>query len=79
MMAPEAQGGSVVIKLNRKFYDRESIDESIREFSDVFSASIVEGDCFAITITPKPGITARNLGPEFCNHVLAAMKNKNLV
>lgn len=79
-MSIKIEKGNVIINLNKCFYDISSIKESINDFKRVCSARFEDDDsAVRITLKPKERILLKILGHEFCNYVLALMKNKTLV
>lgn len=71
---------TIIVRLNKKFYDINSIEESVNEFSTVCKGCIKnETDDIAVELTPKEGGVADILGYEFSNFVLGLMKNKSIV
>jgi hypothetical protein len=63
-----------VVKLNKAFYSREAIEETIKDYSEVCSAKIEEKNAFLITLEPKEDINLQELCDEFCNYALSMMK-----
>ena len=63
----------VQITLNRNFYNKKTIQEAIRDFSDVCTAKIIN-DNYDVEIEQKENID--NLPQEFSNYVLGLMKNE---
>ncbi len=64
------------IKLCNKFYKKEAISESIKNFEEVCECEILNDD-FEIEIIPKIDDEARLKG-EFCNFVLGVTKDNML-
>lgn len=69
----------VTIKLNKSFYDIDSIKMGIEDFSGPCSAIVNEKERFEIVLKSKGNSDICVLGYEFCNYVLALMKNENIV
>jgi hypothetical protein len=69
----------VTINLNKSFYNVNSIKQTVKDFSGVCSASIKGNDRFEITLKAKVNLDIYILGYEFCNYLLALMKNENIV
>ncbi len=69
----------VTIKLNRRFYNIGSIRRGIKDFSGLCSADVNNAEQFEIVLKSKGGLDVQILGYEFCNYVLALMKNNNTV
>jgi len=61
------------IKLNNKFYDKETVKEALKAFEDVCKGNIID-DAIEVELEADD-----KLKDEFCNYVLGLMKNKNLV
>lgn len=70
--------GTVIVKLNRKFYDAGSIQRALEEFSPLCEGDFSKDD-FEVMLKPKDWKTANKIGYEFCNYVFALMKNNNTV
>jgi hypothetical protein len=64
------------IKLNKKFYNKEAIEEALHEFNEVCKGNVLN-DEIEIELEPKENVNL--LEEEFCNYVLGLMKNKMLV
>lgn len=64
------------IKLNKEFYDEESIGEALRDFDGVCEGRIID-DSIEVELEPKEEV--EQLKEEFCNYVLGLMKNRTLV
>ena len=71
----------VIISLNKDFYDKGAIKETIAEFLDIYLVQIQNEDDknLFISINPKKIKVDETLGYEFCNYVLGLMKNKSIV
>lgn len=68
------------IKLNKRFYKISAINESIKEFENVCRGRVEEDkDFFVVELESKEKAIGNILKYEFCNYVLATMKNNNLV
>jgi len=75
----DTKSGEVIISLNKKFYNQESIEKCAEEFSGICSTKIECKENFEVALKPKGGIDPGTIGYEFCNYLLASMKNENLV
>ena len=76
---PRVTGDEFTISLNRNFYDLGSIRKSLRDFSGVCSGRVLCRRSFDVVIRPLGGGDAERIAHEFCNYVLAMMKNENKV
>lgn len=74
----DKEGKSVRIKLSKDFYDMDSIRKAMEDFSGLCSATI-NREGLEIVLTTKGKSDVKTLGYEFCNYVLALMKNNNIV
>lgn len=75
----DEKANKITIKLNKNFYDINSIKKSIEDFSGLCSAAINDKEQFEIVLKSKNNSYIHMLGYEFCNYVLALMKNKNII
>lgn len=66
----------VKVKLNKQFYNKEIIEETLKDFKRVCTGKILNG-VMEVELKPKENIP--KLKEEFCNYVLGLMKNKTLV
>ena len=67
------------IILNRKFYDESAVRSTLGEFSGVLSGRVsIQGNAIKVTISRIRGNPDVVRG-EFCNYVLASMKNSGLI
>ena len=64
------------IRLNNKFYSKESVEEALKDFEEICKGNILSDD---IEVELKPKESVKQLKEEFCNYVLGLMKNKMLV
>lgn len=64
------------VKLNNKFYNKESVEEALNDFKGVCKGRMLNGD---IEVELEPKEKVKMLKEEFCNYVLGLMKNKMLV
>lgn len=64
------------IKLNKSFYDKESIKDAIVDFKGICNGKILN-DNIEIELIQKEEV--ENLKEEFCNYVLGLMKNRALI
>ena len=69
----------VDIKLNRNFYSSEAIRAAIDDFKNFGKFSISNKNSILVSLKVKDKESINNIGYEFCNYVLALMKNKALV
>ena len=69
----------VEIILNKSFYCVEAVKKAVEDFKEIgnFSVSCDDGILISIKLKNEEGI--ENIGYEFCNYVLALMKNEGLV
>ncbi|MAG50268.1 hypothetical protein CL621_01345 [archaeon] len=69
----------IAFSLNEKFYKKEAIKESLKDFKEVCEGKIErdEQGNFKIILIPKE--ETEKLKEEFCNYVLGLMKNELLV
>lgn len=79
MIEADESSGEVRLSLSRDFYDEESVRRCLEEFSGICSARIGGGDRIEIVLECRDSKVVPVLGQEFCNHLLAAMKNSNSV
>lgn len=63
-----------IIKLSQKFYSKESIEESIKEFSNVLTGKIIDAE-FTIELNINEDYDSENVIDEFKNYALSLMKN----
>ena len=73
------EANKVTLRLSKDFYDIDSIKKAIKDFSGACSVTLNDGERFEIVLNSKGGPDIRILGYEFCNYVLALMKNSNIV
>lgn len=64
------------INLNKNFYSIDAIKEALKDFKGVCKGKILN-DKIKIELKPKGNV--KKIKEEFCNYVLALMKNKTLV
>ena len=64
------------IKLNKEFYDKESVKEALKDFDGVCEGRILN-DSFEVELEPRE--ETEQLKDEFCNYVLGLMKNRTVV
>ncbi len=72
------------ILLNSKFYNKNSVEEALKDFKGVCEGRILNNEPTAINkkdieVELKPKEEIKELEEEFCNYVLGLMKNKMLV
>ena len=75
----ESRGNTVVLRLDKRFYDAASVRSCMDDFSDVCEGSLNDGDSLEITLECGDGQDPEMLGCEFCNYLLAFMKSGNIV
>ena len=70
----------IQFSLNKKFYNEDAIKEALKDFNEVCCGDYkkIKGK-FLITLKSKNEKHSELLKDEFCNYVLALMKNKALV
>ncbi len=70
----------IQFSLNKKFYNEDAVKEALKDFEKVCCGNYrkIKGK-FLITLRPKSEKHFELLKDEFCNYVLALMKNKALV
>jgi len=66
----------IMVKLNKKFYNKKVVEEALNDFKGVCSGKILNND-IEVELSPKEGVV--RLKEEFSNYVLGLMKNKTLV
>lgn len=71
-----AKEKSIRVKLNKQFYNKKVIEDSLKDFKDVCSGKILN-EIIEVELQPEENIP--KLKEEFCNYVLGLMKNKSLV
>lgn len=86
-MGIELQNNKIKVRLNKRFYVLDAIKYSLEDFKEIadFDLKINEKE-YEIILKPKVGLSEdiedneiEKIGPEFCNYVLAMMKNKSMV
>lgn len=75
----DMDNNEVTIRLNKNFYDIESIKKSVEDFSSLCSAKVNDGDYIDIILKSKGNSDINLLGYEFSNYVLALMKSNNAI
>ncbi len=63
------------VMLNNKLYSREAIEVALKDFEEICSGKILNGE-IVVELESKEEI--ENIGEEFCNYVLGLMKNNML-
>jgi len=67
------------IELNKSFYDMEAVRISLLDFKDVLSGDVKGGgETIRVVLKDVKG-DAENVKNEFCNYILAVMKNRGVV
>ncbi len=69
----------ITINLSKDFYDIDSVRKCGEDFSGLCSAEIRQNGRLKIVLTQKGDVDIELLGYEFCNYLLALMKNTNIV
>ena len=64
------------ISLNNKFYNKEAIEEALKDFKEVCGGRVLNAN-FDVELLSKEEVA--NLKEEFGNYVIGLMKNKTLV
>lgn len=64
------------LKLNKRFYNKGAVEEALNDFKAVCKGKVLNNN---IEVELKAKEDIKNLEEEFCNYVLALMKNKTLV
>jgi hypothetical protein len=67
----------MIIKLNNNFYRKQAIMQAAKDFADLAQIRVLNEQFEIEFIDLKK--ENKNLGDEFCNYVLALMKNKGMV
>jgi len=63
------------IKLNRSFYTKEAVLETLEAYKELCSGDVVEKDeGFDVVLDPKEPVDEQELKNEFCNYVLSCMR-----
>lgn len=68
----------IKITLTSKIYDRESIEQALKDYAEVCEGRLVD-DSFTVELLPKRGYEKEPVKEEFCNYVLGLMKNRGVV
>ena len=68
------ESDSVILTLNKKFYSKESIKQTINDFKEVCETELSEKEYFKIVLKPKEECNLREFGLEFANYCLGVMK-----
>ena len=64
------------VRLNNKFYNKETVEQTLKDFKEVCKGKILNGD-IEVELEPKEDV--KELEGEFCNYVLGLMKNSIIV
>jgi len=73
------QKSKISILLNKKFYNKDTIKQSIEDFKEICDGEMIEGKGFLVVLSVDEKELLDVLGYEFCNYVLGLMKNRQLV
>jgi hypothetical protein len=71
--------GKAYISLSKSFYRLESVKKAAEDFKDIGIFKVKEGRTIDITINPNESSESLTVAYEFCNYVLALMKNEAIV
>ncbi|MBO06188.1 MAG: HxsD-like protein [Candidatus Woesearchaeota archaeon] len=66
---------NIKIRLNNKFYDKETIKTALDDFKEACDGKILN-DEIEVKLEPKEAIN--DLEGEFCNYVLGLIKNRQV-
>ena len=69
----------VKINFNKKFYNIKTIKEASEAFKEFGTFSLQDKEHISVSIKIKEKENAETIGYEFCNYILALMKNEALV
>jgi len=69
----------VIVNLNKEFYNVDSVKKAAEDFKDTSDISVSDKEAIIIIMKLKDSSYLNNIGYEFCNYVLALMKNEALV
>ena len=69
----------VDISLNKKFYSIKAVKQASQDFKDICNCTIPKNKNIEISLKLKEDLDINTIGYEFCNYVLALMKNETLV
>ncbi|MEA3430460.1 MAG: hypothetical protein U9R08_04260 [Nanoarchaeota archaeon] len=77
----EIKNSSVVIKLNKVFYNFDTVKSSLEDYSELMVAEVNYDDVdnIILELIPKNLSLLPQIGQEFCNYVFAKMKNQQLI
>lgn len=71
------EGNCVRIRLERQFYDEDTVKESLKDFAHLCKGDIKTTKQFIdITIKAKENGNVKVIAYELCNYTLGLMKNK---
>lgn len=71
---------TVELKFNAKFYLRSCILDAVKDFGEICSCEVDDGDRYILVVLRVKGnLNVEELGHEFSNYVLGVMKNKGEV
>ena len=66
----------VEISLNKNFYSIDAVKKAISDFKKVGNFSVSNKKSIIVSLKLKNSSDIENIGYEFCNYVLALMKNE---
>ena len=69
----------VDVILNKEFYSIDAIKKAINDFKDACDASLSNKKDILVSLRVKTNDDIDKIGYEFCNYVLALMKNEGIV
>ena len=75
----DEKSNKVVIGLNKDLYDIDSIKNCAEDFSRLCTAKVRSNGKVRVILEAKGEADISTLGHEFCNYLLAFMKNNNKV
>lgn len=68
------------IVFNKSFYNTPAIEDALDAFRDICTGELQDKEAqITVILTPKSNNNPDELKNEFCNYVLALMKNKSLM
>ena len=79
VIVDDNNSSDIIVELNKDFYNRESINKTVKDFSNICDTIVKENGNFRIILKPKEEVDSNELVNEFCNYVLAIMKNNSMV
>jgi hypothetical protein len=79
-LVADKKRGTALLKLNKAIYNLEAINETILVFQEVSEIKCKSGDFYYLTF--KAGVSGEcpdEIAFDFCNYIIALMKNKAMV